>query len=325
MKFNKTLKAMMMPMALLAMIAAAPMAANAAAPTSQLLHKGMHNTDIKPLQTQLKKFNYYHDPIDGVFGPLTNQAVKEFQKDHGLDVDGIAGPDTIKSLKKVKSLAHTYKNAPLLKQGSHGKIVKKLQNQLQTLDFYHGDLDGIYGSLTESAVKDFQKANHIDVDGITGPATYQALIHNPVRHQIEKSKTGKVSDSKNPSPQSVVESTSTAPKKSSNRSEKVSRGADDHDVKTLVATSTAYTADCSGCSGVTTTGINLLKNPGSKVIAVDPSVIPLGSKVWVQGYGYAIAGDTGGAINGNRIDVFIPNHSKAVAWGRKTVKVKVFH
>lgn len=323
MKFNKTLKTIMMSLALLGMIAAAPMATNAAAPTSQPLHKGIHHTDIKPLQTQLKKLYYYHDPIDGVFGPLTNQAVKEFQKDHGLDADGIAGPETIKSLKKVKSLVHTYKKAPLLKQGSHGKIVKKLQNQLQTLNFYHGDVDGIYGPLTESAVKEFQKANHIDADGITGPMTYQALIHNPVRHQIGKSGTGQVSDSKDSSPQSVVESASTAPKESSNQPGTTTRNSENNNVKTVSVTSTAYTANCSGCSGVTATGINLLENPSSKVIAVDPSVIPLGSKVYVPGYGYAVAGDTGGAIKGNRIDLFFPDHSKAVAWGRKTVKVKI--
>lgn len=42
-----------------------------------------------------------------------------------------------------------------------------------------------------------------------------------------------------------------------------------------------------------------------KMIAVDPKVIPLGSKVWVEGYGEAIAGDTGGAIKGNRIDILL--------------------
>lgn len=65
------------------------------------------------------------------------------------------------------------------------------------------------------------------------------------------------------------------------------------------------------------------KNPGLKVIAVDPKVIPLGSKVWVEGYGNAIAGDTGGAIKGNKIDVFIPTQSQALKWGRKNVKIKI--
>lgn len=88
---------------------------------------------------------------------------------------------------------------------------------------------------------------------------------------------------------------------------------------------TAYTAYCTGCSGTTKIGINLRANPNLKVIAVDPSVIPLGSRVWVEGYGEAIAGDTGGAIKGNKIDVFISGQDSAMAWGVKTVKVKVLN
>jgi len=93
--------------------------------------------------------------------------------------------------------------------------------------------------------------------------------------------------------------------------------------KELTVTATAYTASCTGCSGVTATGINLKNNPDLKVIAVDPNVIPLGTKVYVEGYGYAVAGDTGGAIKGNKIDVFFPNKSQAYNWGRKTVKIRI--
>lgn len=95
--------------------------------------------------------------------------------------------------------------------------------------------------------------------------------------------------------------------------------------KEMTVTATAYTASCNGCSGVTATGIDLRANPGQKVIAVDPSVIPLGSKVFVEGYGTAIAGDTGGAIKGNKIDVFVPSKSEAMNFGVKTVKIKVLH
>uniref|UniRef100_A0AAU8BD82 3D domain-containing protein n=1 Tax=Bacillus phage Adastra TaxID=3143958 RepID=A0AAU8BD82_9CAUD len=91
--------------------------------------------------------------------------------------------------------------------------------------------------------------------------------------------------------------------------------------RTLTMVATAYTASCAGCSGITTTGIDLRSNPSMKVIAVDPSVIPLGSRVHVEGYGYAIAGDTGGAIKGNKIDIFVPNRQDALAWGVRTVKV----
>ncbi|WP_341323165.1 3D domain-containing protein [Solibacillus sp. FSL H8-0523] len=93
--------------------------------------------------------------------------------------------------------------------------------------------------------------------------------------------------------------------------------------KTFTMTATAYTANCKGCSGITKTGLNLRKYPDLKVIAVDPKVIPLGSKVWVEGYGVAIAGDTGGAIKGKKIDIFVKNKKTAYNWGRKKVTVKL--
>ena len=87
----------------------------------------------------------------------------------------------------------------------------------------------------------------------------------------------------------------------------------------------AYTASCEGCSGITATGINLKANPNAKVISVDPTVIPLGSKVYVEGYGEAIAGDTGGAIKGNRIDVFFPSQQDAINFGVKQLKVTILN
>ncbi len=88
---------------------------------------------------------------------------------------------------------------------------------------------------------------------------------------------------------------------------------------TMTVESTAYTG-----GGITATGYNLNKNPFAKVIAVDPRVIPLGSKVFVEGYGYAIASDTGGAIKGNIIDVYLPTEDEAIEWGRKDVKITVY-
>ncbi|WP_339160595.1 ubiquitin-like domain-containing protein [Siminovitchia sp. FSL H7-0308] len=93
--------------------------------------------------------------------------------------------------------------------------------------------------------------------------------------------------------------------------------------KEIYVSATAYTATCNGCSGVTATGIDLKANPSAKVIAVDPNVIPLGTKVWVEGYGYAVAGDTGGAIKGNKIDVHVQTSGEAHSFGSKKVKVKI--
>ncbi|RFU61134.1 LysM peptidoglycan-binding and 3D domain-containing protein [Peribacillus glennii] len=95
--------------------------------------------------------------------------------------------------------------------------------------------------------------------------------------------------------------------------------------KTITVKATAYTAYCEGCSGITKTGVDLRNNPGEKVIAVDPNVIPLGSKVHVEGYGYATAADIGGAIEGNEIDIFYPEEQTALNYGVKNIKVTIIN
>ena len=69
----------------------------------------------------------------------------------------------------------------------------------------------------------------------------------------------------------------------------------------------------------TATGIN----PYRGVIAVDPKVIPLGTELYVEGYGYGEALDTGGAVKGNRIDLFFETKSEALNWGRRDVQVYI--
>jgi 3D (Asp-Asp-Asp) domain-containing protein/LysM repeat protein len=101
--------------------------------------------------------------------------------------------------------------------------------------------------------------------------------------------------------------------------------ADNTSSKEITVKATAYTASCDGCSGITATGIDIKSNPNEKVIAVDPSVIPLGSKVYVEGFGEATAADTGGAIKGNRIDVFIPSEQDALHFGVKQLKVQILN
>ena len=93
----------------------------------------------------------------------------------------------------------------------------------------------------------------------------------------------------------------------------------------LYVSATAYTASCNGCTGTTATGFNLKRNPNAKIIAVDPKIIPLGSKVYVEGYGYAVAADKGGAIKGNKIDVFFASKTDAYRWGVKQVKITILN
>lgn len=90
-------------------------------------------------------------------------------------------------------------------------------------------------------------------------------------------------------------------------------------IKTLKMESTAYYGH-----GITASGLKPVRNPnGVSTIAVDPKVIPLGTKVYVSGYGVAIAADTGGAIKGNIIDVFLNSHAECISWGRRQVTVQI--
>lgn len=91
--------------------------------------------------------------------------------------------------------------------------------------------------------------------------------------------------------------------------------------KTIVVSATGYSTQQAGLSTHTATGIDLRVN--SRVIAVDPSVIPLGSKVEIPGYGVFIAGDTGGAIKGNKIDIHFSTVQQALNWGRRTITIKI--
>lgn len=80
---------------------------------------------------------------------------------------------------------------------------------------------------------------------------------------------------------------------------------------------TAYTGDT-----ITATGTTPVRNPnGISTIAVDPSIIPLGSKVYIPGYGEALATDTGGAIKGHRIDLFLNSEDECINWGRQNVSL----
>jgi 3D (Asp-Asp-Asp) domain-containing protein len=80
---------------------------------------------------------------------------------------------------------------------------------------------------------------------------------------------------------------------------------------------TAYTAHCDGCSGITASG----RPAGRGIVAVDPRVIPLGTKLYIPGYGVAIAGDTGGAIVGARIDLGFNSERNAIEFGRREVTI----
>ena len=90
-------------------------------------------------------------------------------------------------------------------------------------------------------------------------------------------------------------------------------------LRSIQVESTAYSRFDYGCGNYTANGNFLTKG----LVAVDPNVIPLGTRLYIEGYGYAIADDTGGAIKGNRIDLAFDSHEEAIQYGRKYINIYI--
>jgi peptidoglycan hydrolase-like protein with peptidoglycan-binding domain len=152
----RTLSALM---GVLALLVAAPGSARAAD-----LKTGSTGPRVAAVQTWL------HLPVDRVYGPATRQAVKRFQRRHGLQPDGIVGPATWTALKRARD------------GGSRGARVRLLQRELGI------GADGVFGPGTQRAVKRFQRRHGLQPDGIVGPATWRALGHPGMRTMLRRTR-----------------------------------------------------------------------------------------------------------------------------------------
>lgn len=141
------------------------------------LEKGSTGSDVKDLQTKLKKLGYYDAYVDGDYGDTTVAAVKAFQKKYNLTADGVAGSETLKKLDTAYKNAdsNTSTDDDSLRKGATGTAVKTLQTNLKKLGFYTAYVDGSFGSTTESAVKAFQKKYGLTADGVAGSATLKKI------------------------------------------------------------------------------------------------------------------------------------------------------
>ena len=139
------------------------------------LEKGSTGSDVKDLQTKLKKLGYYDAYVDGDYGDTTAAAVKAFQKKYNLTADGIAGKETLKKLDSVYENANSAKDDDSLRMGDSGSAVKNLQTKLKKLGYYSGTVDSTFGSGTYAAVRAFQQKNGLTADGVAGSETLKKL------------------------------------------------------------------------------------------------------------------------------------------------------
>jgi peptidoglycan hydrolase-like protein with peptidoglycan-binding domain len=135
------------------------------------LERGSEGDDVKDLQEGLIELDFKPGAADGVFGLFTESATRSFQTWAQLTPDGICGPLTWEKFDDAD------KRDPTLRKGDERIAVRGLQRRLLAAGYGTGELeiDGEFGSETEAAVKAFQEASGIDVDGVVGPQTWGKL------------------------------------------------------------------------------------------------------------------------------------------------------
>ncbi|MGI0483984.1 peptidoglycan-binding domain-containing protein [Pantanalinema rosaneae CENA516] len=139
-------------------------------PTLQI---GSQGAAVKELQTLIN--NFFNDPrlvVDGIFGSVTEVTVKEIQERFFLVVDGIVGSKTWAALM-------TRRNAelPILRVGSQGDLVRRVQDRLSIHGYALGAIDAAFGAKTEAAVKRFQVDHYLRADGVIGQETWMELSY----------------------------------------------------------------------------------------------------------------------------------------------------
>ena len=134
------------------------------------LQSGSTGEAVRELQIALQETGNGPGPIDGVFGSQTEAAVKAFQAERGITVDGIVGPITWRNIDEFAEF-----DEPVLREGSTGLPVRRAQSRLTAAGFDTGGVDGVFGPQTESGVRALQQATGVTVDGIVGPQTWQQI------------------------------------------------------------------------------------------------------------------------------------------------------
>jgi peptidoglycan hydrolase-like protein with peptidoglycan-binding domain len=134
-----------------------------------LLKKSSTGETVQQLQQALEELGYDPGAVDGQFSSRTEAAVKAFQRDVGLTVDGIVGEITWLNIDEADT------SNPTLKEGSTGNPVRRAEKRLTLGGWDPGDVDGVFDAETESAVKSFQRDQGLTEDGIVGPRTWEKI------------------------------------------------------------------------------------------------------------------------------------------------------
>jgi peptidoglycan hydrolase-like protein with peptidoglycan-binding domain len=157
-----------------------------------ILKRGDRGAGVLELQRKLQRLNHYSGAIDGIFGAQTEQAVIAFQRSIGLPSDGIVGTQeqavldegNVPIAQPENPAAPDQITRDRLVRGDSGSDVEKLQRRLKDLQLLDSSISGFYGSLTQSAVSEFQRQQGLEMTGIANDRTLAALgLKSPAAHQ----------------------------------------------------------------------------------------------------------------------------------------------
>jgi peptidoglycan hydrolase-like protein with peptidoglycan-binding domain len=164
------------PLLAAALLALALLCLPATAPAERTLERGDRGQAVERLQGLLGV-----RPADGIFGRRTVRALQRFQRRHGLDADGVAGPATWRALRRSRASRHGASAGAVRTRGPH---VRYLQRRLGVA------ADGVFGPGTDRAVRSFQRRRGLRADGVVGPATWRALGARGERPVLRRTRRG---------------------------------------------------------------------------------------------------------------------------------------
>lgn len=147
----------------------------------QYFKHGVQSEEVKQIQTELKKLGYFDGQITGYYGDVTKNAVIGYQRTNGFSADGVVGPDTWKVLVGADLTSPVAIDIPstqdlVLKVGSSGEQVKRLQLKLKEIGYFKGSATGYYGQVTADFVKKYQSDDGAVADGIVCQGTWNSLF-----------------------------------------------------------------------------------------------------------------------------------------------------
>lgn len=305
-----------------------------------LMAEGNRGNDVKTSQELLAVGGFLKGEADGIYGKETASAVSAYQKARKLPVSGMIDEATLEMLR-------TGSTSEAARDTDEGKEdLRSIQKKLQAAGYPVGEADGLWGGKTADGIKAFQRDRGLSVTGKLDKKTKKELRSFSSQHaDIRKGDTGERvvrlqnlltlhGFSDGASDGIFGNSTEESLKQFQKFHGLQETGTADARIWTALGMapafqgqykkmyrmhSTAYTPYDSGGSGHTALGYRA----GKGHAAVDPQLIPLGSLLFIEGYGYAVADDIGGSIQGETVDVGVDTLDQAYQWGARQVNVYV--